>query len=159
MYATKADLIAKYGEEAVDKAASRTVKSVALDDYIESEDTVARDALIEDALLTACNLIDQRLNTCFDLASIKKFITDNPSDYFISLKNLNMQYAMAFLKEGGDCKDCEETEKKIHDLCKYKLISKDGICLDFKGRFLVTDQEDCWDTDLNCGKGSCYRQY
>lgn len=117
------DLIARYGQEYIDKLSIRRKYDSELEQYVADESTEGRSTVLTLALCDAKNLIYSKIQCKYQNADLLN------TAYFPSIKHWHIKLTIETLKAGGDCSGCA----CILDMDRFidcsPICSEDGQCL------------------------------
>lgn len=137
-WATIEDLYKRYGDEFMDKLSTRMDDNTSGDDYVANEDPLRRDEVIQLALDDARAILLQKINCCFKTDG--KLV--NPNLSFSGIFPWHIKLTIILLKQGGDCKDCDDCKEAFDDFCKCSSICSDeGDCLEKRGSAISVSEE------------------
>lgn len=129
-WATIEDLYARFGDEYMDKKATRRNYDEETKSYVADEDPQARAAVINLALCDAKALITQKLSCLYsDVTILNEHV-------FSSVKQWHIIMTIAILDKGGDCASCDCTALDAWTQCG-NICSDDGTCLTSVKTFIV----------------------
>lgn len=145
-WATPEDLYSRYGDEYVDKLATRRNYDPESGKYVADETTAGRLKVINLALADSKALIIEKISCKYSNTALLE------TALFSTVKSWHIKLAIETLKIGGDCRACECNA----DLDKYigcnSICSDNGECLISKSTvFSVSEAKfDCEDIG-GCG--------
>lgn len=122
-WATTDDLYDRFGDEYVDKLATRRNWNEASEMYVADENDEAKEKVLCLALCDAKSLLLQKLQCKF--ADVSPLETAN----FPGIKQLHIKLTIQTLKAGGDCSGCECNEEIDKYIACGTICTDDGICL------------------------------
>lgn len=142
------DLYDRFGDEFVDKLATRNKYDTEVKRYIADESTEGRFKVIALALCDAKALIIRKLKCKYSNVSLLN------SSAFPSIKLWHIKMTIETLKVGGDCSgcNCEELDKFIEcgDICN----EDETVCLSSKLTF-ITASEAVFTCECHGGCSCC----
>lgn len=138
-WATVEDLYERFGDEYVDKLATRRVWDVDSEQYVADESTEGRLRVLNLALCDAREFLKGKLACCFQSIQL---LDEKP---FPSIKQWHIKLTIEALKVGGDCFSCKDCITSFDEFCKCSTIcSDDGECLVSKNTFIsVSEAKFC----------------
>ena len=145
-WADVGDLRERFGDEYIDKLATRRNFDSARGEYLSDETSTNRLRVITLALCDARELILRKLSCLYK----NLYVLDK--HFFHGIKQWHIKLAIETLKAGGDCSSCG----CIADLDKYlecgRICADDGTCLESLKTFIsVTSQKfPCEDEGCGC---------
>lgn len=117
------DLIARYGQEFMDKLSTRRKFDVELEQYVADESTEGRSTVLTNALCDSKNYIFAKIQCKYKNSDLVNTLN------FPSIKHWHIKLTIEALKVGGDCSECA----CVSDLEKFldcsPICSEDGQCL------------------------------
>lgn len=122
-WATVDDLYERYGEEAIDKLATRSNYDSTLKSYVADESTEGRLRVISLALCDSMELIRRKISCKFSNVSLLD------SKTFLAVKQWHIKLTIETLKKGGDCSGCECIEDLDAYLDCARICDEQGTCL------------------------------
>ncbi len=123
-WATKADLILRYGQDVIEKMALRRDFNEEADDYVANETPERIDQVIETALQDAKDWILWKISCCF---SLSEFLNLGDVNY---IKRFHIKLTIAMLKDGGECKDCDDCKEEFSEFCSCgQICDVNGKCI------------------------------
>lgn len=138
-WATVEDLYARFGDEFMDKLATRRVWDRDLETYVADECKTARNDVIQLALDDAKGLILYKIS-----CSYSNGLLLNDSEFKI-IKSWHIKLAIEALKIGGDCMACVECNAQFDAFLKCgSICNNNGECLLSNSTFFsVSEAEFC----------------
>lgn len=156
-WATKEDLVLRYGEEFVDKLARRRDWDEDAEMYVEDNSDERVNEVIEAALEDAKNWLTWKISCCFPIKAFNDLIISGQSFSFV--KRFHIKMTIIMLKDGGDCAECKECQDEFSKFCECsKLCTDEGECIvsKSKSRFAVEKTSpSCWPKNICCGQETC----
>lgn len=128
------DLYSRYGEEYVDKLATRRNWDVDLDQYVADESDEARLRVIILALCDAKQLMKHKLSCVYgNVTLLDEYV-------FYAVKQWHIKMTIETLKAGGDCQACAciadfDSFVKCGSIC-----TDDGKCLSKTATFVTVSE-------------------
>lgn len=156
MWAEKQDLILRYGEEYVNKIATRNKYDSVNNTYYADQTELSRDAVIEAALEDAKAKLLYHLSCCYNVTEIKALVESGEN--FTIIKSHHIKMTIAILKSQGDCKECDACEKEFKELCGCgAIISENGVKPKVNSKISVTEYNSCIPKSncCRCGNRKC----
>lgn len=155
MWATKEDLVLRYGEEFVDKISTRNRFDSVNNVYFADQSEASRNEVINAALADAKGQLLFELNCCFNIESIKNLIDQGES--FSIVKTHHIKMTIAILKGQGDCEECDACKKEFKDLCSCgAIVSDSGLKPRLISKISVTEYTSCIPKNNCCScNGEC----
>ena len=127
------DLYERFGDEYVDKLATRRKWDAALDTYVADESVEGRTRVLTLALCDAKALLIQKISCLF--GNISLLSTSN----FSSIRQWHIRMAIEVLKAGGDCHSCN-CESLDNFLKCGTICDENGVCLPSKTTFISVSE-------------------
>lgn len=156
-WATKEDLVKRYGGEFVDKLARRRDYDPETETYVEDNSEERINEVIDLALEDAKYWLTWKISCCFSIKAFNDLIDSGQS--FSFLKKFHIKMTIIMLKDGGDCVECKECQDEFSKFCECsKFCTDEGECLvsKSKSKFAVEKtKESCWPTNLCCDQKDC----
>lgn len=145
-WATKADLVLRYGQEYIEKAALRRDFNEDADDYVADESCDRINEVICAALEDAKEWLLWKISCSFNLADF------NNLDDINYIKIFHMRLTIAMLKEGGDCEKCQ---KEFSEFCACgQICDINGKCITKTKISLIAVEQmpkSCLPQNVCCG--------
>jgi hypothetical protein len=155
MWATKNDLIVRYGQEFVDKLLIRNYYDKELGSYVVNNSCEAKDLVLCAGLEDAKAWLLYKLSCFYNVSELINF--ENNGINFGMIKSYHIKLTILFLKHGGDCEDCDECKSQFESYCKSgQICSDDGAnCLSRISTVSVTEYESCLPSKICCPENKC----
>lgn len=129
-WASVTDLYDRYGDEFVDKLATRRIYDPDTGTYVADESEEGRLRVLSLALCDAKQLLRRKLSCYYSNTNL---LDDN---IFYGIKIWHIKLTIETLKAGGDCLSCA----CLPDIDKYiecgSICTEDGICLTSEKTFI-----------------------
>lgn len=127
-WATKDDLVLRYGEETINKLSTRRNWDSDSSSYISDVNPESRNAVVEAALEDAKQELLMKIGCCYD---IKAFLRLEAVSSFSFIRSYHIKLTILMLKNGaGDCAACKECTDEFEKFCDCnKLCADNGECL------------------------------
>lgn len=123
-WATKEDLVLRYGQEYVEKLAIRRDWNEDAEAYVADESPERIDQVINAALQDAKDWLLWKISCCFNIVDF------NALAEVSFVKRFHIKLTIIMLKDGGDCQECKECQDEFSDFCSCGSICDiNGNCI------------------------------
>ena len=138
MFATFADMLARYGEKRLQELGATKIidplTGMEISDYSNYQ------ANVEMYLQDAYSIVVQKISNCFCFSEFKEAM--DAGEIFPMLRMKQMNIAIDMMEQKGDCKDCGCVH--TDDLCDYASIcSLNAVCIEKCIRLSVAERVSC----------------